>query len=140
MESNLINRSELRRLQKAARDNNKTALSDWAYQFEQQIRYELKQEYEKFYKGVLSESIDNLLVALTYTIVYSDNINIDLDDVPQLLNDIFATIDFYRTGEFKPDDYRKKLAEVGIFLNNVNYSENHKEDLDNSSDNDENEK
>ena len=43
MESKLINRDELRRLEKAAREKDNKHLVAWAEQFEDQIR----REYEK---------------------------------------------------------------------------------------------
>lgn len=117
--SNLINRNEIRRLQKAARDNNKIALYEWASQFENQIKQELELQYENIYKDYLSNAIDNFIIALAYTLTFSEEFTIGKDKVPDLLADLFVTIDMFRTEEYLPEDYKKQLIEEGIFIDEV---------------------
>lgn len=117
--SNLINRNEIRRLQKAARDNNKIALYEWASQFENQIKQELELQYENIYKDYLSNAIDNFIIALAYTLTFSEEFTIGKDRVPDLLADLFVTIDMFRTEEYLPEDYKKQLIEEGIFIDDV---------------------
>lgn len=117
--SNLINRNEIRRLQKAARDNNKIALYEWASQFENQIKQELELQYENIYKDYLSNAIDNFIIALAYTLTFSEEFTIGKDKVPDLLADLFVTIDMFRTEEYLPEDYKKQLIEEGIFIDDV---------------------
>lgn len=117
--SNLINRNEIRRLQKAARDNNKIALYEWASQFENQIKQELGLQYENIYKDYLSNAIDNFIIALAYTLTFSEEFTIGKDRVPDLLADLFVTIDMFRTEEYLPEDYKKQLIEEGIFIDDV---------------------
>lgn len=117
--SNLIDRNEIRRLQKAARDNNKIALYEWASQFENQIKRELELQYEEIYKDFLSTAIDNFIIALAYTLTFSEEFTIGKDRVPDLLDDLFVTIDMFRTEEYLPEDYKKQLIEEGIFIEDV---------------------
>lgn len=117
--NDLINRNEIRRLQKAARDNNKIALFEWASQFEQQIKNELEPQYDIIYKDYLSEAIDNFIIAITYTLAFSEEYNLDKDKIPDFLNDLFVTIDMFRTGEYSPEDYKKQLIDEGITLNKI---------------------
>lgn len=117
--SNLINRNEIRRLQKAARDNNKIALYEWASQFENQIKQELELQYENIYKDYLSNAIDNFIIALAYTLTFSEEFTIGKDKVPDLLADLFVTIDMFRTEEYLPEDYKKQLIEEGIFIDDA---------------------
>ena len=71
MES-LLDRNEIRRLQKAARDKDIRKLADWASQFEDSIR----QEYEKMFEDRVEEdllsSIDNFIVAIIYTLHFNE--------------------------------------------------------------------
>ena len=41
------------------------------------------------------------------------------DKVPDLLDDLFVTIDMFRTEEYLPEDYKKQLIEEGIFIEDV---------------------
>lgn len=117
--SNLINRNEIRRLQKAARDNNKIAIFEWASQFENQIKQELEPQYENIYKEYLSTAIDNFMIAIAYTLVFSEEYKIDIDKVPKFLIDLLATVDMFRTGEYSPEDYKNQLADEGLILNKI---------------------
>ena len=64
-----MDRFELRRLEKAAREKDKRHLIDWAKQYEDQIEANLRKEYEKVYQEEIQNSIDNFVVALSYTLV-----------------------------------------------------------------------
>ena len=82
-----IDMNEIRRLQKAARDGNKQHLADWFLQFDEQVRNEHKKyaedvimkanremraEYEKAFKEELAEAIDNYIIAIAYTLKFSE--------------------------------------------------------------------
>ena len=56
-----MDRSEIRRLQKAAKENNKLALGAWASQFEDNLRRMYDREYERAFQQELISSIDNFL-------------------------------------------------------------------------------
>ena len=71
MES-LLDRNEIRRLQKAARDKDIRKLAEWGSQFEDTIR----QEYEKMFEDRVQEdllsSIDHFIVAIIYTLHFNE--------------------------------------------------------------------
>ena len=46
----LLNRDEIRRLEKAAKDKNKIKLATWAAQFEDQISEYYRKDFEEKYK------------------------------------------------------------------------------------------
>ena len=115
-----MDRSELRRLQRAAKDNNKMALYEWGNQFENQIRIELKNEFEKYYHCVLLDSIDNLLIALCFTAIFSEAVpELNADNFEEFMDDLFATINMFNTGEYNPIDYYKQLKENGIDIDGI---------------------
>lgn len=107
---NIINRSELRRLEKAARDKNKDKLLEWIIQFDNQIRM----EYENTYKKELADSIDNFCTAVAYTARFSETTHLGPKKLPEFMDDLFVTIDMFRVGEFKPEDYEEELRKCGI--------------------------
>lgn len=64
----LLNRDELRRLQRAAKDKDIRKLADWGKQFENQI----VKEYEDIYKERLLEAIDNFILTIVYTLHFNE--------------------------------------------------------------------
>ena len=68
----LLDRNELRRLTKAARDKDIRKLAEWGSQFEDSIR----EEYEKMFKDrveeELLESINNFITAIVYTLHFNE--------------------------------------------------------------------
>lgn len=118
----MIDRSEIRRLQKAARDNNKMALYNWGVQFEEQIKSELDIQYKKQYVDYLNEAIDNFMIATCYTLMYSEETFLSPEKLQSFMSDMLATIDLFRTGEMSPDDYKNQMEEDGFTLSNLNKS------------------
>lgn len=115
-----MDRSELRRLQKAVKDNNKMALYEWGSQFENQIKNELRNEFEKYYHCVLLDSIDNLLIALCFTAIFSEAVPaLNADNFEEFMDDLFVTINMFNTGEYNPMDYYKQLKENGIDIDGI---------------------
>lgn len=116
-----MDRNEVRRLQKAARDNNKLALGEWATKFENGIRREFEREYEKAFQAELAASIDNFLTATAYTALFSEETHLDKDTLPSFMEDLFVTIDMFRTGEYSPEEYRNALKENGVEVEDYSY-------------------
>ena len=70
-----IDKNEVRRLEKAAREKDKRKLLDWAVQFEGQIRNELDKQYEEEYHKNLLDAIDNFCIAIAYTVHFCEHKN-----------------------------------------------------------------
>lgn len=114
-----MDRAEIRRLQKAARDNNKLALAEWGTQFEDSIRRELEYKLNIKYENDLVEAIDNLIVAICFTGVFSESTAWTKDNINEYMSDLFASLDMFRRGEYNVDDYVKQLKEYGIDLDDI---------------------
>ena len=115
-----MDRNEIRRLQKAARDNNKIALFEWGDQFENQIRNELTKKFDDYYHYQLLDSIDNLLVALCYTALFSESTpELNENNLSDFMDDLFVTIDMFSRGEYSPKDYYDKLKECKINIDDI---------------------
>lgn len=114
-----MDRSDIRRLEKAAKDKNKLALAEWGYRFEEQIKNELKPQYEKWYQEQLDWSVDNLSLAVAYTFMYSEHTSIKAEELPNFMEDLFVTINMFSTGEFKPEDYAEEMRKYGVHIDDI---------------------
>lgn len=117
----LINRDEIRRLEKAAREKDKKHLVEWAKRYEQQIEFIMRQYYEKMYQEEINDSINNFIFAVAYTAFFSEETNLNNETLPEFMSDLFATIDMYRTGEFTPQEYVKELSDNGFVVDDITY-------------------
>lgn len=122
-----MNRDELRRLQKAARDKDLNKLREWAELYERQLQEILRREYEKLYRVELDDSINNFLIALVYTLYFSENIEIERDNIGDFMSELFVTVDLFRLGQYKPEDYKKELDAAKVQFGNYDYSKLYKE-------------
>lgn len=128
-----MNREELRRLEKAAREKDKKYLLEWALQFEDQINNEYKRNYELMYEKDIQSSVDNYTIALLYTLLFSEESKLYMDpkNIGDFMCDLYATLDLYRTGEYKPSEYEKELQEHGITISYYDYNNVYKKFLNN---------
>lgn len=114
----LLNRSELRRLEKAARDKDKNKLKDWARQFEEQMAnvYDkaYDETYEEIYQNELMKSMDNLYLTIIYTLHFNNTTQFGIKRINGFMEDLLETIDMFRRGEAIPSDYQKQLEKDGI--------------------------
>ena len=115
----LLGREEIRRLQKAAKDNNKQKLKDWVFQFEGQMDTLIKMSYEQHYEDEIANSVSNFLIAIAYTAYFSEESKVDKDNIADYMADLFATIDMFRTGEYTPQEYKEELEKCGVMVDDV---------------------
>ena len=115
----LLNRNEIRRLEKAAREKNKSHLQDWLSQFEEQLRI----EYEKNFEDELGEAVDHLLIAISYSLHFSEETRFGRKRLNRFMNDLIAVTEGFRTGDFNPEDYKKQLEDDGIIVFNKDKEE-----------------
>lgn len=114
----ILNRNELRRLEKAAREKDKRHLADWAKQYDNQIRL----EYEKAYHEEIDHSINVFLTAVAYTAHFSEETKLGKKKLPEFMEDLFVSIDMFRTGEYKPEEYKEELEKNGIYQDMYDYT------------------
>lgn len=114
----ILNRNELRRLEKAAREKDKRHLADWAFQYNNQVRL----EYDKIYHEEIDRSINMLLTAVAYTAHFSEETHLGKQNLPSFMEDLFVTIDMFRTGEYKPEEYKEELEKNGIYQDIYDYT------------------
>lgn len=108
----IVNRNELRRLERAAREKDKKHLLEWAKQFEDQIR----QEYENAFQKELGDAIDNFCIAIAYALRFSEKTKFGNKRIKEFMDDVFVTVDMFTKGEYSPEDYRQELIKSGITI------------------------
>ena len=123
----IINRNEIRRLEKAAREKDKKHLIEWANSLEKQIVRDVVKDLEKRYQQDIQDAWDNLLIATAYTLCFSEETNLDGNTLPGFMEDLYATIDLYRTGEYKPQEYEEELSKCGVILEKYDYQKVYKD-------------
>lgn len=116
-----MNKDEFKRLEranaKALKKNNKQALYDWGIQFEEQLMNELNKHYEERFRKELLEVIDNFLIAMAYTLHFSEKTKFGPKRINEIMEDLMATVDMFKRGEYSPEEYRETLAKDKIYLN-----------------------
>ena len=106
----LINRDELRRLEKAARDKDKRKLADWAKQFEESMRNEYNMEFKK----ELDNMVDTFILTIVYTLRYNESTSFGNRRIKGFMDDLLATINNFNDGSYSPEEYREQLLKDGI--------------------------
>lgn len=125
-----MNRDERRRLEKAVKDKNPNKLIEWSLQYENQVKEELRREYEKTYREEINDSVNNFLIAVLYTLHFSEETTIKNENIPEFMCDLYSTVDMFRTGEYKPEEYEEILNRDGVFLDKFDYCKLYKEKLE----------
>ena len=116
-----MSRSDIRRLIKAVESKNKIDMTLWLQSFEQQVKNELDFEYRKKFEQDLVDSLDIFFIAMAYTLVFSENTQLNKDTLPDFMSDLYVTIGLFTKGEYHPDDYRKTLEENNVFFEDYQY-------------------
>lgn len=112
--SNNVYRAEIRRLQKAAKEKDWTYLTNWLRQFDEQVR----QDYENAFQKELGNAIENFCVAIAYALRFSEKTKFGNKRIGEFMDDVFTSIDMFARGEYSPDDYKKELLKSGVTLFN----------------------
>jgi len=112
----LVSREEIRRLEKAAREKDKTKLIDWIRSFESQLDNKYRHDYEKAYQLEVNNTIQNTFSAIVYALYFSEENYIDKENIADFMADLFVTLDMFRTGEYTPQEYKDILAKERVSI------------------------
>lgn len=107
-----MNRADRRKYAKNI--NTPAKLQSYSRHLDTKLRQEYQKAYEEKYKEDLGNSIDIFILAIIYTLHYNEKCNFGNARIKDFMEDLFVTVDYFRTGEYDPEDYRKKLLEEGI--------------------------
>ena len=108
----MMNRSDRRKY--AKRINTPQKLEQFSNQMSVQLKKEYEIAYEKKYQEDLGNSIDIFLLAIVYTLHFNEIAHFDNEQIEDFMNDLLVTVDYFRTGEYDPEQYRQQLLKDGI--------------------------
>lgn len=99
-------------------------------QLEHNIMYNtLRKQFDNAYREELDSSIQNFLYAIAYTLHYNEDVAIDSDKMASFMQDLFVTVDLFRTGDYKPEDYNEALKEDGVEFKPYDYDRIYRENI-----------
>lgn len=110
----ILDRNEIRRLQKAARDKDLRKLADWAAQFEESISKEFDAIYKKRTDAELERMIDIIYLTIMYTLHFNESTMFGKKRIKSFMEDLIATVNNFNDGSYSVAEYREILAKDGI--------------------------
>ena len=123
-----LSREEYRKI----KTMSKETMERWLSNRNASMYEQLRKIFEKEYQDEVNSSINNFLVAIAYTLTFTEEISIEKGAIAGVIEDLMVTVDMFRTGEYKPQDYEKQLKENGVQFEPYDYTEMYrkkKEDL-----------
>lgn len=118
-----LSRDEFRRIKSFSKED----MEKWL-QANYNLTYNsLRSEFEKAYKDELDSSVQNFLVAIAYTLHFNEEVYLQQDELASFMEDLFVSVDLFRKGEYKPEDYYAQLEEDGIKFSDYDYDKLYRE-------------
>lgn len=123
-----LSRDEYRKI----KTMSKETMERWLSNRNASMYESLRKIFEKEYQDEVDSSINNFLVAIAYTLTFTEEIKIEKGAIAGVIEDLLVTVDMFRTGEYKPKDYEEALKENGVTFEPYDYTKMYrkkKEDL-----------
>lgn len=98
----------------AKKINTPQKLEKFSKHLDYNLRKEYQKAYEKKYEEDLLNSIDIFILAIIYTLHFNEKTRFGNNRIEDFMNDLFVTVDNFRTGEYDPEEYRQILKKDGI--------------------------
>lgn len=106
---------------------SKEEMSRWL-DLERSMTYnQLRKEFEKTYHDELDCGISNFLIAIAYVLHYNDDLHLEKDELASFMDDLFVSVDLFRSGEYRPEEYEAQLKEDGITFAKYDYNKLYRE-------------
>lgn len=118
-----LSRDEYRTIRGMPKDE----MEKWLYNRNILMYNTLRKEFNDAYKDELDNSVQNFITAIAYTLHYSEEVNLQHDELASFMNDLFTSVDMFRKGEYNPEDYREQLKEDGIEIAKYDYDRLYRE-------------
>ena len=119
----MLTRDEYRKIKGFSKDQ----MDKWLG-YEKNIMYNsLRKEFNAAYKDELDSSIQNFLIAIAYTLHYNEDIHLAKDELASFMDDLFVSVDMFRKGEYKPDEYEQQLKDDGVVFEKYDYDKLYRE-------------
>ena len=118
-----LNRDEYRTIKSMSKEQ----MEKWLYNRNIAMYNSLRKEFESAYKDELDSSVQNFITAIAYTLHFSDEVHLQQDELASFMDDLFVSVDMFRKGEYKPEDYEEQLKEDGIQIAKYDYDRLYRE-------------
>lgn len=118
-----LNRDEYRTI----KGMSKEQIERWLRGYYNVIYNNLRKEFEDAYKDELDSSIQNFITAIAYTLHYNEEVHLQRDELVSFMDDLFVSVDMFRRGEYRPEEYEEQLKEDGIEIAEYDYDRLYRE-------------
>ena len=118
-----LNRDEYRTI----KGMSKEQMEKWLQGYYNVIYNNLRKEFEDAYKDELDSSIQNFITAIAYTLHYNEEVHLQRDELVSFMDDLFVSVDMFRRGEYRPEEYEEQLKEDGIEIAKYDYDRLYRE-------------
>lgn len=106
---------------------SKDQMEKWLQGYYNVTYNSLRKEFEDAYKDELDSSIQNFITAIAYTLHYNEEIHLQHDELVSFMDDLFVSVDMFRKGEYRPEEYKEQLKEDGIEIAEYDYDRLYRE-------------
>lgn len=118
-----LNRDEYRTIKSMSKEQ----MEKWLQGYYNVIYNNLRKEFEDAYKDELDSSIQNFITAIAYTLHYNEEVHLQRDELVSFMDDLFVSVDMFRRGEYRPEEYEEQLKEDGIEIAEYDYDRLYRE-------------
>ena len=118
-----LNRDEYRTIKSMSKEQ----MEKWLQGYYNVIYNNLRKEFEDAYKDELDSSIQNFITAIAYTLHYNEEVHLQRDELVSFMDDLFVSVDMFRKGEYRPEEYEEQLKEDGIEIAEYDYDRLYRE-------------
>lgn len=110
----LLDRSELRRLQKAAKEKDMVKIVEWAIQFENTIQSSYNRIARKELEKQVRIAIERYMIVIIYTLHFNEKLQFDEKTIEDFMKDVKATIKLFENEEYSLEEYKQMLKDDNI--------------------------
>lgn len=114
----MLSREDYRRI----KGYSKEEMTRWLDYHENMLYNLIRKDFEKAYQDEIENSVSNFLIAIWYTLHYNEEVHLNHDELASFMDDLYVSVDLFRKGEYKPDDYKKQMEEDGISFTPCDYT------------------
>ena len=118
-----LNRDEYRTIKSMSKEQ----MEKWLYNRNVTMYNALRKEFDDAYKDELDSSVQNFITAIAYTLHFNDDVHLQNDELAGFMDDLFVSVDMFRKGEYKPEEYEEQLREDGIEIAKYDYDRLYRE-------------
>ena len=118
-----LNRDEYRTIKSMSKEQ----MEKWLYNRNITMYNALRKEFNDAYKDELDSSVQNFITAIAYTLHFNDDVHLQNDELASFMDDLFVSVDMFRKGEYRPEEYEEQLREDGIEIAEYDYDRLYRE-------------